>query len=51
MIEAKLLEGRKNVRMLIYIYIIGVGCENVFIQGISSRITHGIKWGPVFVFQ
>lgn len=34
--------------MLIYIYIIRAGCENVFIQGILSRVTHGIKWRPVF---
>lgn len=47
----KLLEWRKDVRMFIYIDIIRAGCENVFIQGILSRMTQGIMWRPVFVFQ
>lgn len=49
--DIKLLKRRKVGRMLIYIYIIRAGGEDVFLEGILSRITHGTKKRPVFVFQ
>lgn len=41
--DIKLLERKRVGRMLIYTYIIRAGRENVLIEGILSRIKHGIK--------